>query len=141
MKAQYFLPAFALLAFAGAASAAMTDADWSHCRAVGIADKQSVDADIAFMQRPDQQSEFSADDIQKMQALSKSIETDYLSFFDQSRPIDQADVDLWAGKGNEALDAELNHCFDMMEADINEVLKSADEALNSYSASSSSSPQ
>ena len=124
---------------AGAASAGMTDADWTHCRAVGVADKQSVDSDIAFMQRPDQQGQFSADDIKKMQDLSKGIETDYLSYFDQTQPVDQADVDRWAAKDHDALDAELNHCFDMMEADLDEVLKSANEVLNSYSASQSSS--
>lgn len=140
MKARYFLPALVLFAFAGAASAAMTDADWAHCRAVGVADKQSVDADIAFMQRPDQQNAFSADDIRKMQELSKGIETDYLSYFDLSRPVDQADVDLWAAKDHDAIDKELDHCFDIMAADLDEALKSADDVLNN-SASSSSSPQ
>ena len=139
MKALHLLPALALLACAGAASAGMTDADWAHCRAIGVADKQSVDADIAFMQRPDQQGQFSADDIKKMQELSKGIETDYLSYFDQTTPVDQADVDLWAAKDHDALDKELDHCFDMMEADLDEVLKSANDFLNSYSASNSSS--
>ncbi len=135
----------ALAAVAGSALAGMSDADWTHCRAVGVAEKATVDNDVVYMQSDAAKGQFTDAEVEQMKHLSQSVQDNYLANFDETKPIDESAVAVWSVKDHAEIETELNHCYDMMEADIDESIKAINDLLgdsaSSSSAASSSSSQ
>jgi len=148
MKATLLVSALAAVALASPAIAQssssssaevrhMSDAEFAHCYAIGLAEKANVQDGIDFMQRPDQQGNFTADDIQKMKDFIKGVDDDYMTWFDSDQAYDQSEVEAWRVKDHNEIDAELDRCFDLLDGDMQALMNE----LGTMSDSSSSSSQ